>query len=130
MEGLQYLLTSLHIENKSLSDSFTKYTIPTNGGNQDYVSLSFQSAIRCLQMVEKIEKAFDAHLFISAQAISLKPYIVLPPKLEKVYKKIIKKVQLPYSDNELIQNCVDALTTERTSLFSKDENYSMLYGEA
>lgn len=71
MEGAQYLLTSLHVSNKALAQPRSIFTIPTNGNNQDYVSLGFHSALATRDMAENIRLSTAVYLVAVHQACAL-----------------------------------------------------------
>lgn len=99
LEGAQYLVTSLHVENKMLANPFSPLTLPTNAGNQDYVSLGMQSALACRAMADNMGHILAVYFITASQCFSLESRSASSRSLEAVLDLINEHLELPYHDS-------------------------------
>ncbi|MFW9969646.1 MAG: aromatic amino acid lyase [Candidatus Odinarchaeota archaeon] len=113
LEGLQYLATSLHIENVHLSNSYSINTLPTNSGNQDYVSLGLQSSLATLKMVENIKGVLAIYFTTSVQAYALRK--IQPKNIvhKYIYDSINSIYKFPYSDNRILSEIISEIGDDK-----------------
>lgn len=65
LQGMQFTATSTVAENQTLATPVSVHTIPTNGDNQDMVSMGTNSALMCRTVIE------NTYQVLAIQAISL-----------------------------------------------------------
>src|SRR5918995_4684273 len=65
----QYVAASLVSENKVLCHPASVDSIPTSAGQEDHVSMGNASALKCLQVLENVERALAIELLAGAQGI-------------------------------------------------------------
>lgn len=118
LEGAQYLLTSLHVKNKGLASPYSVLTVPTNAGNQDYVSLSMHSAVATDEMMGNIHTALGVYLLAAAQFLALYPNAPVGRSLKSVSAMLTNRVSLPYRDDRLLTTLIDK--------FASDEFFSRI----
>lgn len=91
LEGAQYLVTSLHIENKRIASPINFLTLPTNAGNQDYVSLGMQSALATLELSDNIRLILGVLILAVIQQNSLVLNNTRSPNITTSIVEILKK---------------------------------------
>ncbi len=116
-EGAQYLVTSLHAEAKMLANPFSPHTMPTNGGNQDYVSLGMQSALATLEMAENQRLVLSTYLLCIAQGYVLFKRRPQTDRLARLLAIVSEDVRLPYCDEVLMRTLI--LTQAAPDRFSR-----------
>ena len=65
----QYVAAALVSENKVLCHPAGVDSIPTSAGQEDHVSMGNASALKCLQVLENVERALAIELLAGAQGI-------------------------------------------------------------
>jgi histidine ammonia-lyase len=65
----QYVAAALVSENKVLCHPAGVDSIPTSAGQEDHVSMGNASALKCLQVLENVERALAIELLAGAQAV-------------------------------------------------------------
>ncbi|MBK7304118.1 MAG: aromatic amino acid lyase [Saprospiraceae bacterium] len=98
--GAQYLLTSLTIENKHDSSSYSNLSMPTNGGNQDLVSLGLQSGLSALKMLERLKIIIYIYYLSAIQSYSLSAAKPTTQILQEIYEKFNVIIKFPYKEEE------------------------------
>lgn len=111
--GLQYLATSLAIEIRHAALPFIIQTLPTNGGNQDYVSLGLQSGLSGIQMIEKLEIMIHIYYLAAMQGMALLNKEPLNHINKNIYKETAKIIELPYIDNVKLSNILMSFTDSK-----------------
>lgn len=129
LEGAQYLVTSLHAENRYLSAPWSTTTCPTNSGNQDYVSLGLQSALACREMATNLRLQIAVHFLASMQALTLCGRSLVTKNLEGVRTLLQAHVPLPYRDDsplsELVTPISDSRVLDACVLAARDSSPSL-----
>lgn len=77
--------------------------IPTSGGQEDFVSMSSNSALRTYRMVNRLLDVLAWELYMALQALTItKRYSILPQSLRRIYDELIHgkafRVKLPQED--------------------------------
>ena len=103
LEGAQYLVTSLHIENKILAHPVSLETLPANGNNQDYVSLGMQSALASSRMADNLRIILGVYLMAICQANLISKRAVKSLPLSKVLSEILKRYGKIYKDDIMLR---------------------------
>jgi histidine ammonia-lyase/tyrosine ammonia-lyase len=95
-QGLQYLATSIASENLDLAAPASIKSIPSNGQNQDVVSMGLNSARKSLQLVENVATIFSVMIGACRQASHLvgqdkfsapiREFQEMLPVMKEVYK--------------------------------------------
>lgn len=65
LQGMQFTATSTVAENQALTTPLSTHSIPTNGDNQDIVSMGTNSALLCRKVIE------NTYQVLAIQAVSL-----------------------------------------------------------
>jgi histidine ammonia-lyase len=69
--GAQYLATSIASENLDLATPSSVKSLPSNGDNQDVVSMGFNAARRCLRLCDNVERILTVLAAACFQAASI-----------------------------------------------------------
>ncbi len=93
LQGLQFVATSTTAENQTISNPMSIHSIPTNGDNQDVVSMGTNSALLAHKVVNNTFEILAAHTIAVVQATRLSG------KGESLPKELSMKYQIV---NELI----------------------------
>lgn len=126
LEGVQYLVTSLHIENKALANPFSTMVLPANAGNQDYVSMGMQSALNTLEMAENLKYITGVYLFAALQAYSLNETGSSSKILTGAVASLSKDFSFPYIDNLILSEQIKAFATDERYEQCKSKIYQTL----
>lgn len=98
LQGLQFVATSTVANNQSLAFPHATHSIPTNGDNQDVVSMGTDSALMAAKVVENTFIVQAIEMVTLTQAMDVKqnfaefskPAQRLHEKIRKVFPKIIE----------------------------------------
>ncbi len=89
---VQYTSAALTSENKSLCFPASADSIPTGGGQEDYVSMGSISARKALRIINNLEKILAIELICAAQAFDFRSAIKSSKILETCHKYIREKI--------------------------------------
>jgi len=113
LEGAQYLATSLVAENRMLAAPFSPQSIPTNAGNQDYVSMGLQSALATTEMGHKTLYVLGVYLLAVGQAYALRDS-VRPSGVFADVLDLLHGSDLPYRDDKVLAQVIEQLAARQT----------------
>ena len=115
--GAQYLVTSLNIEINHSTNPYCNRSIPTNGGNQDFVSLGLQSGLLGIEMIEKLKIILYIYFLAGVQGFFLTKRKPNNPKVTAIFDKISGVCSFPYDDSvmfsEFLQKAIDSKVLEK-----------------
>ncbi len=94
----QYTAASIVNHNKLLANPCSTDSIVSSQGQEDHVSMGANSAVKCLKIVENVEKILAIEIFNAAQAIEFRRPKKTSPYLEKVLKRYREYV--PFIEND------------------------------
>lgn len=106
-EGAQYLITSLHAECKMLANPFSPLTSPTNGGNQDYVSMGMQSALATAEMATNQRLVVATYALAIAQSYTLLRRTPSTTALKRLLAILTQANEFPYRDEILMKDVIE-----------------------
>ena len=105
LQGLQFVATSTASRSQTLSYPQYLHTIPTNGDNQDIVSMGTDSALIASQVVENTYIVLSIELVALCQAVDfLKVENQLSTKSKALYKKVRENFPVVKEDKEIWEN--------------------------
>jgi len=85
MQGMQFTATSTTAENQVLSNPMYVHSIPTNGDNQDVVSMGTNAALLTKKVIENTFEVISIHLIGLIQSVE---YLKYQDKLSSFTRKI------------------------------------------
>lgn len=88
-------------ENKILSHPASVDSLPTSGGQEDHVSMSYTSAMKALKIKGNLETALSIEFLCAAQALDLLRPLRSSKKLELVHSKIREIIPVLEDDRPL-----------------------------
>ncbi|MGH3662377.1 MAG: HAL/PAL/TAL family ammonia-lyase [Micromonosporaceae bacterium] len=118
LEGAQYLATSLASENLSLTSPASIKSIPSNGQNQDVVSMGLIAARRSLQLTDHVHTILSVLVAACYQAAMVTGLEQFSPSVSKPMRLLSERVT-PYQDDAVVGVF---LATIRDAL--RDEKFS------
>jgi tyrosine 2,3-aminomutase len=101
-EGAQYLATSIAAENLDLAAPASIKSIPSNGANQDVVSMGLTSARRSLQLCENVTTIMTVLLAACYQASHFLDAEKFSPPIKQLHRELSATLSL-YKDAVPIQ---------------------------
>jgi histidine ammonia-lyase/tyrosine ammonia-lyase len=96
-QGLQYLATSIASENLDLAAPASIKSIPSNGQNQDVVSMGLNAARRSLQLVENVATILAVMIGACRQASHLVGQDRFSPPIQ-AFHEMLPAMKEPYKD--------------------------------
>jgi tyrosine 2,3-aminomutase len=115
LAGVQYLATSIAAENLDLSAPASVKTIPSNGGNQDVVSMSLTAARKALRLCENVATILAVEAVCLFQACHLLGVDLLSPSTAAWHHALARHIA-PYQDRQpaylLVQAARDFLLSD------------------
>jgi histidine ammonia-lyase/tyrosine ammonia-lyase len=91
-EGAQYLATSLAAENLDLAAPSSIKSIPSNGSNQDVVSMGLTSARKAVRLTEHVEVMVSALIAACHQATFFLDREKLSPPIRRLHEELSHSV--------------------------------------
>src|SRR5207237_3324563 len=88
----QYTAASLVSQNKQLATPASVDSIVSSNGQEDHVSMGANSATKCFQVVNNLERILAIELLTSAQALEFRRPLNTSSHLEKIIFDYRKKV--------------------------------------
>ncbi|HEX8352861.1 MAG TPA: tyrosine 2,3-aminomutase [Pyrinomonadaceae bacterium] len=115
-EGGQYLATSIASENLDLAAPSSVKTIPSNGQNQDVVSMGLNSARKSLQLCENVTTILGVLVAACNQASHFIGAEKFNPVIQELHKEVGSLVPLYQDDTPISEHMLkvrDFVTSER-----------------
>lgn len=119
---VQVLSAALASQNKTLSFPNSADSIPTSLNQEDFVSMSANSALRLFEMNDNLKGILITELLSAVRAISM-TQIKLPPFISSLFKileddfKIVKEDHFIYEDIRKIETKIDSLIQKIDEVF-------------
>jgi len=117
---VQYMVASRVNRAAQLANPATTINIPTSDGQEDYVSMGSNSALKFLEILENVEYVLSAELLLSCQAVSLGERH-LPEELrqlgagtDKAYRLVRQHIPCVNEDEQLAPWVNEALDLVRS----------------
>jgi histidine ammonia-lyase len=95
-------------ENKVLCHPASVDSLPTSGGQEDHVSMSYTSATKALRVRENAETVLAVEFLCGAQALDLLRPLKSSVHLEGVYSKIRRRIP-PFADDRPLYEDIEAM---------------------
>ena len=95
-----YTSAALVAENKVLCHPASVDSIPTSGGQEDHVSMGATSALKCLQIVDNVERVLGIELLLAAQALEFTPAAELAPAIRHAFETVRRQIPAADADRE------------------------------
>jgi tyrosine 2,3-aminomutase len=108
MMGAQYLATSVASENINLASPSSVLSIPSNGQNQDVVSMGLNAARRCLRIAENVNTILSVLNAACMQAVETQGAELLSEQTRKWFDAV-RTVAPPYCDDRPVYQLLDTL---------------------
>lgn len=100
-EGAQYIPTSLVAECRTLCTPVSIQSIPSNGENQDVVSMGLVAARKAREIKDRIEYVLAVELLVACQGVEERDITQLGDILTSVHNKVREAV-LNYSEDRMM----------------------------
>lgn len=96
----QYTAASIVSQNKQFAVPSCTDTIDSSNGQEDHVSMGANGAVKCLKVLENVEKIFGIELFNAAQALGFRR----PGRSSDILEKILADYRqtVPFVDKDRI----------------------------
>lgn len=117
LQGSQYLATSIASENLDLAAPASVKTIPSNGQNQDVVSMGMIAARKSLQLTENVHAIVSVLVAACYQSASITGIERFSPSVRGLLELLATKVE-PYRDDNGVAS--DFLATIRAELLENE----------
>ncbi len=96
----QYTAASIVSQNKQLCTPASVDSIVSSNGQEDHVSMGANAAVKCLQVIENVEKVLAIELLNASQAITFRRPLKSSPYLEKIITDF--QQQIPVIEEDTI----------------------------
>lgn len=94
----QYVAASLVSQNKQYCTPASVDTIDSSNGQEDHVSMGANAAVKCLKVVENLEKILALELLASMQALDFRKPLQSSPLIERIHTSFRKEVPFLLAD--------------------------------
>lgn len=108
LAGVQYMSTSMVAENNFLCSPVSIRSIPSNGNNQDFVSMGLLSARRTRDILSNLSYVLAVELIAAVQAINQRGADKLSPATQIIYKKALEYIT-PWKADRMFSNEIQAI---------------------
>ncbi len=98
----QYTAAGIVSENKQLCTPASVDSISSSNNQEDHVSMGANAAVKCLRVMENVEKVLGIELLTAAQALDLRRPLTTGPKIEE-YMAAFRKI-VPFTDKDRIMH--------------------------
>lgn len=116
---LQVTQASLVSENRVLSHPASVDSIPTSGGQEDFVSMSMGAALKAREILENAERVLTIELFSAYQALLLRDRKNLIPGVIKLAELLSKNLRRLEEDRIMQEDLENALSLIRDGTLLK-----------
>ncbi|MGN6490480.1 MAG: histidine ammonia-lyase [Agriterribacter sp.] len=111
----QYTAAGIVSENKQLCTPASVDSISSSNNQEDHVSMGANAAVKCLRIVENVEKVLAIELMSAAQALDFRRPAKSSPVVESVVAAFRKQVSFNTRDRVLHDDMVKAVEFLRTA---------------
>ena len=94
----QYAAAAIVNQNKLLANPCSTDSIVSSQGQEDHVSMGANAAVKCLKVVESLEKILAIELFNAAQALEFRKPLRTSPQIEEILLSYRENV--PFIEND------------------------------
>ena len=94
----QYAAAAIVNQNKLLANPCSTDSIVSSQGQEDHVSMGANAAVKCLKVVESLEKILAIELFNAAQALEFRKPVRTSPQIEEILLSYRENV--PFIEND------------------------------
>lgn len=94
----QYAAAAIVNQNKLLANPCSTDSIVSSQGQEDHVSMGANAAVKCLKVVENLEKILAIELFNAAQALEFRKPLRTSPQIEEILLSYRENV--PFIEND------------------------------
>ncbi len=98
---LQYTAASVVSQNKQFASPASIDSIVSSNGQEDYVSMGANAAVKCYRIIQNLKTIFAIELIAAAQAIQFRKPATTSPPLEGIIRQFRKSVPFISSDRQL-----------------------------
>ncbi len=98
----QYTAAGIVSENKQLCTPASVDSISSSNNQEDHVSMGANAAVKCLKVMENVEKVLGIELLTAAQALDLKRPLTTGTEIEN-YVAAFRKV-VPFTDKDRVMH--------------------------
>lgn len=109
----QYTAAGMASENKQLCTPASVDSIPSSNGQEDHVSMGANAAVKCLRVIENVEKILAIELMTAAQALELQT-IKSSPAVQQLVAAFREKVPFNAEDRVLHEDMKAAVAFLRS----------------
>ncbi len=96
----QYAAASIVSQNKQLCTPASVDSIPTSLGQEDHVSMGANAAVKCITVLQNLERVLGIELLTACQALGFRDTEKAAPALKKLYNDFRKEV--PFIRNDTL----------------------------
>jgi tyrosine 2,3-aminomutase len=121
-EGAQYLVTSIASENLDLASPTSIKSIPSNGSNQDVVSMGLNAARKSLRIADHVETMLVVMFAACYQASHFIGIERFSPPVKRIFTAFAEKVGRYKDDRlmyEVLEKIREVLASEETLSYAK-----------
>lgn len=98
----QYTAAGIVSENKQLCTPSSVDSIPSSNNQEDHVSMGANGAVKCLRVVNNVEKVLAIELLTAAQAVEFRRPLQSSPILEQLISAF--REQVPFIEEDVIMH--------------------------
>jgi histidine ammonia-lyase/tyrosine ammonia-lyase len=109
MEGAQYLATSIASENLDLAAPASVKTIPSNGQNQDVVSMGLIAARKSLRLTEHVQTILTVFIAACHQAATMVGVDQFGPAAQGVLEQLAERVPAYRDDQRVVADFLSSV---------------------
>lgn len=102
----QYVAAALVSQNKQLATPASVDSIVSSNGQEDHVSMGANAAVKCLQIINNVEKVLAIELFNASQALSFRGVNQTSPLLVKLVKDF-QKIVSPVENDRILSDDIE-----------------------
>ena len=105
----QYTAAGIVSENKQLCTPSSVDSISSSNNQEDHVSMGANAAVKCMRVIDNVEKVLAIELLTAVQAIEYRKPLKSSETLEKIIKAFREKVSFNEADRFLHDDMLKAL---------------------
>jgi len=106
----QYTAAGIVSENKQLCTPSSVDSISSSNNQEDHVSMGANAAVKCLKVLDNIEKVLGIELLTAVQALEFRRPLKSSPMIEELVSKFRKTVSFNSADRFLHRDMVRAIS--------------------
>ncbi len=106
----QYTAASLVSENKQLCTPASVDSISSSNNQEDHVSMGANAAVKCLRVIDNVEKVLGIELLAAAQALEFRRPLRSSPFLEQIVADLRQQVSFNEEDRVMRDDMLKAIS--------------------